>query len=347
MTTDETLLRVPPDAVMPATRPRRLRQLSEKEYAFWRANGYVAVEKCVPLEICREASKVIQEFVGAEQDWYANEKDIYSDVLPSGKRPCHGPCGMVQMSHHDSLWRLRQCPQIHGAFADCYGTEKLWVTCDRAHFKPPQNDKHPIWNNAGPVHTGLHWDVSVDSLPVPMAIQGVVYLEDTFADQGPLHVVPGSFHQLASLRHQRQTQGSQSFANVAVPVVGKAGTLVMWHSATLHGPGRNLGALPRISAYVAMLPVDATDFQPPGVRPTAPLSLGDAGTLAYMDDTKRCTLTRLNRNQRLQRWRKRLPLLDEDPKEEELEKWPPGEVQAPPFSDLSPLGRKLVGLDEW
>ena len=47
------------------------------------------------------------------------------------------------------------------------------------------------------------------------------------------------------------------------------------------------------------------------------------------------------------RWRRRLPLLDEDPRESELDRAPPGEEDGEPFGGLTPLGRRLVGLDEW
>lgn len=331
----------PRDAILPVEHPKKLRHLTETQYKFWRENGYVALEGVVPLDLCQAASKAIRTFVGADSDWYANQRDIYTDTLPNGKRPKHGPCGMVQMCHHDSLWRIRQHPAVHAAFTDLYGTEQLWVTVDRAHFKPPEHPDHPAWSHAGPVHTGLHWDVCVDKLPIPMAVQGVVYLEDTAEDQGPLHVVPGSFHRIPELREQRTTQGPESFDPVPVP--GRAGTLVVWHSATLHGPGRNTGAMPRLSAYVAMLPVDAAPFQPT-TAPQTSLSLADAGTLQYETNP---AVQRLTREQRIARWQQRLPLLDEDPREEEIEAWPPGEVRAPPFADLSPLGRKLVGLDAW
>ncbi|KAJ8604785.1 hypothetical protein CTAYLR_001046 [Chrysophaeum taylorii] len=337
--------------VMPPQRKWGLRQLTAEEYEFWEEHGYVAVARCVPPEVCAAAASAIREFVGASSDrdisWYQNELDIYEDWI-GGKRPKHGPCGMVQMFHHASLWEIRQHPSVHGAFADVYGTPELWVTTDRAHFKPPEDPRFPKWANAGPVHTGLHWDVAVEekALPVPFAAQGVLYLEKTNADQGALRVVPGSRHRLRELRDRRERLGSLAFDSVAVE--GDAGTLVLWHSATLHGPGRNVGSAPRVSAYVAMLPVDATAFNG-GRRADYPLSLADAGTLRYDDDGDAArTLRRVDCEGRVRRWRRRLPHLEEDPREQEVERYPPGEpAGAPPFGGLTPLGRKLVGLDPW
>ena len=92
-----------------------------------------------------------------------------------------------------------------------------------------------------------------------------------------------------------------------------------------------------------MLPVDAAPFL--GDRsPDTALSLSDSGTLAYEKDPRR---PRLSRDARIDRWRRRLPLLDEDPRESELDRAPPGEEDGEPFGGLTPLGRRLVGLDEW
>ena len=178
--------------------------LTEAEYAFWEENGFVVVPNVVPLAECAAAARAIRAFVGADDadvgSWYGNVGDIYDESL--APRPAHGPCGMVQLSHHASLWALRQLPSVHGAFHDVYGEERLWVTTDRAHFKPPEHPRYPEWSNAGPVHSGMHWDVDVSpsAHPVPFAVQGVVYLEKTTADMGALRVYPASRGSLGVLK---------------------------------------------------------------------------------------------------------------------------------------------------
>jgi hypothetical protein len=281
----------------------------------------------------------VYDYVGAMREdpasWYTNTSDIYA-ASDEGVWPHHGPCGMAQMFHHDSLWRIRQCEAVHGAFADAYGTERLYVTADRAHFKPPRRDGP--WADAGPHHSGLHWDLDpLRSTKIAFVVQGVVYLESTPEARGALRVVPGS-HKRAKLLAMSKEQPE------AVAVSGEAGTLVLWHSGVMHGPGVNLDVAPRVSAYVAMLPVDAAPFLGPDRPTNAALSLADAGTLKYETED----VTRLSRQDRVDRWKHRLPLLDEDPKESQLARRPPGEgLGTPPFPQLSPLGRKLVGLDEW
>ncbi|CAE8646589.1 unnamed protein product, partial [Polarella glacialis] len=343
-------------AVWP-TRRGRLRHLSEEQYAFWEENGYLVVPGAVSPAVACNAAAAIREFVGADasqpETWYANTADIYSDVLPDGKRPLHGPCGMVQMYHHSSLWAIRQEPALHAIFADLYGTHELYVTTDRAHFKPPESQRHPAWSDPGKVHDGLHWDIETSevSWPVPFAVQGVLYLEDTAADQGALRVVPGFHRRLAEWSKSQPSDRSgrecpQSLQAGAVPVPGPAGSLVLWHSLLPHGPTRNVSRAPRVSAYVSMLPADAAPYLGPGRPSDTPLSMSDAGTVDYDDLEKASKLKRLSRESRTERWRKRLPLLREDPPEHELPRRPPGEEDGQPCL-LSALGQRLVGLVDW
>ena len=56
---------------------------------------------------------------------------------------------------------------------------------------------------------------------------------------------------------------------------------------------------------------------------------------------------RQSRERRMERWERRLPLLDEDPTEDELPFRPRGEEDGLPFGGLTQLGKKLVGLVEW
>ena len=57
-------------------------------------------------------------------------------------------------------------------------------------------------------------------------------------------------------------------------------------------------------------------------------------------------LRRQSRARRVERWRSRLPMLDEDPLEAELPRRPPGEEDGSP-AQLTPLGERLVGLLDW
>ena len=227
----------------------------------------MVVRNVVPAAQLRAVIDAIHGFLGTDaedpESWYRWEYDIYADHVaePDGRRarPPHGPCGMVQMYHHASLWAIRQSPRVHAAFADIYGTERLWVTSDRAHFKPPQRADKPAWSDAGPVHHGLHWDTDTRpaAWPVPYGVQGVVCLTDTPAERGALRVVPGFHRQLAhwTAGGGRMDPESWSVPESALPpavsVPAAAGDLVIWHSSLPHGPGSNISDLPRYSQVSA------------------------------------------------------------------------------------------------
>ena len=140
-----------------------LTTLTPAQRASWERDGYLVVPNIINESTAAAAAAAIRAFVGADpaqpETWYTNTLDIYTDRTPSGARPHHGPCGMVNLNHHQALWNLRQEPRLHGAFADLYGTRRLYVTADRQHFKPPQHAAHPAWGDPGSVHKGLHWDM--------------------------------------------------------------------------------------------------------------------------------------------------------------------------------------------
>ena len=403
----------PPALVWPQ-RTWALAALTEAQYATWERDGYLVVPGALRPALAAAAAAAIREFVGASLDddpetAYRNVLDIYEDRAPSGRRPAHGPCGMVQMYHHAALWAIRQDPRLHrrahpwslrAALGPGPPPQRLIQPHAPQHLRRSVRIALPVRDRrsralqagaeyfasrvveprrgAGPraptraarsphlsschafassqVHSGLHWDVATghDAWPVPFSVQGVVYLEETRRTQGAMRVVPGFHRRFGAWANaqpeNRSLERADELDELAVLVSGGAGDLVVWHPLLPHGPSANdPGQPPRVSAYVAYLPVDASPFLPPGSRADAPLSMPDAGTLDYHDGAKRASLRRLTREQRAARWRERRPMLAEDPREDEIEMiaptWRHG-GKAPPCA-LSPLGERLAGVSAW
>lgn len=302
-------------------KPTKLRALTPDEWDFWCKNGYLVVKSGVPAAQLWSVIDAVHGFLGSSHDnresWYRWPYDIYRDTIeqPDGRqaKPPHGPCGMVQMCHHRSLWANRQWPRIHDIFSDIYGTHRLWVTCDRSHFKPPERVDQPLWSDAGPVHSGLHWDtqISVQTWPVPYGVQALLCLTETPPEKGALRLVPGFQHKLAqwvTARPDPSQPFDKELWNVeeaelppAISVGANAGDLVIWHSSLPHGPGRNTTDQPRYSQYITMIPVD-------GPRPTG---MNDAGTLHATDE-------RRDVEWRVRQWRERRGLLEDDPLEDDM-----------------------------
>lgn len=232
-------------------------------------------------------------------------------------RAPHSPGGMVEMYQHPALWANRQAERIHGAMTDLFGHEKLWVTIDRANMKLPSRPDKPDWDNVG----FMHWDADVSyAATAPFGVQGVLYLRDTDEEMGGFRCAPGH-HKVVREWAKTATPGAPERPDMkdvpVFPIPGEQGDYVIWNRMLYHGNGHNRANAPRFAQYISMFPAP-----PPGTA----------------DPTWRD-----RREDRIHRWRERLapdaPWVRGDPR---------GREQThQPTAELSPLGRKLLGLDSW
>lgn len=274
--------------------------LSDKDLAFWAENGYVIARQAVPPENLKAVIEAMWEFLEMDpntpEDWY--------------KRPAwHRQSGMVELYHHQSLWDNRQYPRVHQAFADIFGTEKLWVSLDRVNMNPPAR---PDWDYQG----FIHWDWDSTERPIPFRVQGVLCLSDTTAEQGGFQCIPG-FHNRVDAWAKTQPPDRDprrpDLTGLTVqPIAAEAGDLIIWHVALPHGNGRNKTDRPRLAQYISMFPA-----QP------------DNEAL---------------RRRRIELWQQRLPpdnrsAFPGDPRRLEEQQGRPAE--------LATLGKKLLGLETW
>ncbi|MEX0886785.1 MAG: phytanoyl-CoA dioxygenase family protein [Phycisphaeraceae bacterium] len=238
-----------------------------------------------------------------------DRSDWYRDPLST--------MGMIEMYHHQAMWNNRQSPRIYAAFTQLWGTPKLWVNLDRMSFKPPHNDKDTRWNHKGFLHIDAQMD---EPRPLRFGLQGVLALADTTPEQGGFHCLPG-WH-----KPEKQEQWAELVKDEerpsfyaddipwhlgVTPVEMNAGDMVIWHRALPHGNGLNRTDRPRIAQYINMRPAREDDEQ-------------------RMQD-------------RVRQWRERVPpdapWVQGDPRN-----WEPTHGKT---AELSPLGRKLLGLDPW
>lgn len=282
--------------------------LSADDKAHFEEQGFVVVPNAVPPENLEALVSAMWEFLGMDRN---NPSDWY-------REPLH-PSSMVEMYQHPAMWANREHLRVHGAFADIFGTEKLWVSEDRVSLKPPARPEFPAYDVKGFVH----WDMDTSKLPVPLGVQGVLFLTDTDENMGGFRCVPG-FHRVLEewIKEQPADRNPHSPdlsrlppGMEVTPIAGKAGDLVIWNRLLAHGNGHNLSDRPRLAQYIAMFPApDASNPKAEGWRQA-----------------------------RIERWRERRRPTGEwtqgDPRRlEELH----GQT-----AKLSPLGRKLLGLDAW
>ena len=213
--------------------------LSAADLEFWNKNGYVIVHDAVPPENCAAAAEAICEFVGAKWDvpstWYSGPQ---------------GNSTWVPLMRHPALLANRQSPRIRRAFAQIWNREDLWVNTDQSGFNPPETAG---WRFPNPK---LHFDVSL-TRPIPFGVQGILYLNDTPAEQGAFTCVPGFHHQLETWLETMPKNAdprTADFSAHAVPIAGRAGDFVIWNNALPHAGSPNRGKLPRIAQYMIYRP---------------------------------------------------------------------------------------------
>ena len=237
-----------------------------------------------------------------------NPEDWYREPLTPG--------GMIELYQHQALWDNRQHPRLYQVFAELVGTEKLWVTLDRVNMKPPPHPAHPEYDHKG----FTHWDVDTSNLDIPFWVQGVLYLTDTDEEMGGFQCIPGFHKNLPEWIATQPLDRNPRIPDLktlpegmkVTPVPAKAGDLVIWDRLLAHGNGQNRSNRPRFAQYIAMSPAQEED----------------------------ATL----RQERIACWRDRTHMARYSYFYGDPRQW---EQKHGTTAELTPLGRKLLGLDRW
>lgn len=216
--------------------------------------------------------------------------------------------GMVELYHHPALWATRQWPDVHATFSTLWQTEALWVSIDRCNFNPP--------NRGDATFEGfIHWDIDTSVKPLPFGMQGFLSLSDCPAGAGGFQCVPALYAQLDEWTASQPTDRDPFRPDLAgfdvVEVPTRKGDLLVWNSLLPHGTSVNTSSAPRLAQYLSMAPA----------RPE------DAAT----------------RDWRIDAWlHRKAPEGDAFPGDPRRWERLHGTTAA-----LTPLGRKLLGLDAW
>jgi Phytanoyl-CoA dioxygenase (PhyH) len=161
--------------------------------------------------------------------------------------------GMVEVYNHQQLWSNRQVQRIYDAFVDIWGTEKLWVSIDRANLNFPIR---PGFEYKG----FIHWDYDPETNPVN--VQGVLALADQTDEQmGGFQCVPELFRNYHSWKLSQPEDRNHFMPDITglelVKVPLEAGDLLIFNSLEPHGIRPNLSQNKvRIAQYISMMPAE-------------------------------------------------------------------------------------------
>lgn len=282
-----------------------LRVLSEEDWAFWIENGYIIIPQAVPDENIQAVIDLIWKF--EEKD--PNDKETwYRPPLRKIQMKELTNSGMVEVYNHQALWNNRQYPKIYNAFVDIWGTEKLWVTIDRANLNFPVRED---FNFKG----FIHWDIDTSLKPLPVDVQGVLALSDTNDKTGGFQCIPELYRNFDVWVEEQPKDRDPFKPDIngfkPINVNMNRGDMLIFNSMLPHGIRPNRSDSPRIAQYISMAPAKETNEE--------------------------------LREWRIQSWRDRNPrkgyAFPGDPRE-----W---EKKHAKTAVLTDLGKKLLGLDSW
>lgn len=227
-----------------------LRVLSEEDWQFWQHNGYIVIKQAVPKENAERLANLLWEFEEKDPNdpttWYTPPRaEMKMKELTNS--------GMVELYNHQYEWDNRQYPRVYDAFVDIWGTEKLWVTIDRANLNVPVQ---PGFEFKG----FIHWDYDPETRP--QNVQGVLALADqTDENMGGFQCVPELFRTYDTWKLTQPADRDHFKPDITgfglVKVKMEAGDLLIFNSTQPHGirPNRSKDQV-RLAQYISMMPAE-------------------------------------------------------------------------------------------
>ena len=286
---------------------KALRVLSEEDWQFWMHNGYIVIKKAIPTDQAKATADFIWEFDEKDPN---DPSTWYAKPLAEMQMKELVGTGMVEAYNHQTLWNNRQMQKVYDAFVDVWGTEKLWVTIDRVNLNFPQRP--------GEEKEGfIHWDYDPETRP--QNVQGVIALADQMDENmGGFQCIPWLYRNYDSWKltqaedRDRFQPNLDALQNKLIKVVMEAGDLLIFNSTEPHGirPNRSDNKV-RIAQYISMMPAEEENQE--------------------------------LKDWRVSSWKNRIApegyAFPGDPRNWEQEKHKTAE--------LSELGKKLLGLNNW
>ncbi len=229
-----------------------LRVLSEADWQFWKENGYIVIKQAVPRAQADRLANFLWEFEEKDPNdpttWYAPPRAEMKMKELAGS-------GMVELYNHQYEWDNRQMQRVYDAFVDIWGTEKLWVTIDRANLNLPLRPEDTFKGF-------IHWDYDPETRP--QNVQGVLALADqNDENMGGFQCIPELYRTYDTWKLTQPEDRNRFKPDITgledklVKVKMDAGDLLIFNSTQPHGirPNRS-GNKVRIAQYISMMPAE-------------------------------------------------------------------------------------------
>ncbi|MBD3628251.1 phytanoyl-CoA dioxygenase family protein [Cyclobacterium sp.] len=232
----------------------------------------------------------------------------YGEDKPEMKMKELTNSGMVEIYNHQYLWDIRQYPKVYETFTDIWGIDELWVTIDRANLNLPAR---PDFEFKG----FIHWDYDPETNP--QNVQGLVALnEQTDPNVGGFQCIPELYRNYETWKKSQPADRDRFKPDISGFELTKVkldeGDLLIFNSKLPHGIRPNISRdKVRMAQYISMMPAENENQE--------------------------------LRDWRISSWKNRVApdgyAFPGDPRNWEQTKYK--------TAILSPLGRKLLGLDPW
>jgi len=276
-----------------------------------------------------QCAKTVEEVKG----WLLQSCNIAMDDVSTWDKWPLTQHGFGECYALPTMWTNRENPNIYNFFSTLLQEPNLWVSVDRVGCKRPgviyDGDRaipKREWHRDAFVHT----DCNLWHPPQTLQIQGVLALEDTADDQGGFACIPDFHKEYREWRKSVRPEwvgrahpkkvfnifpDTQMIQERLTTIVNNAGDLVVWNSLLPHCNTRNLSDKWRYCQYIRMYPVCEENAH-------------------LINDSRDCYMTGA---------RPKFSSTGGTTSQEnaDIEKRGHKRVQ------LTPLGRKLVGVDTW
>ena len=229
-----------------------LKLLSDEQWDFWREKGYVIIKNALTNDQVKKTANFLWEFEEKNPNdsstWYTAPRAEMQMKELAGT-------GMVEVYNHQYLWSNRESQKIYDAFSDVWGTDKLWVTIDRANLNFPIKEGFDY-------KAFIHWDYDPETKPEN--VQGVIALSDQIDTQmGGFQCIPWLYQnydswKLTQPEDRNRFQPDISDLEDKIEKVSlESGDLLIFNSLLAHGIRTNKSKNKvRIAQYISLMPAE-------------------------------------------------------------------------------------------